>query len=455
MTDLEITGGRFGINIGNQQFTIRNVHITNTIIGVNQIWDWGITYQDLTITNCSTAFSMRGGGPSAPSVGSVTIIDSTIQNCPVFVDSAYQPGPNSAGSLILENIALGNVPIAVQGPNGTVLPGSNNAAVTITAWGQVHKYDPSGPSDFQGSFVPPTRPAGLLASGSNRYYTKSKPQYATEPVSSFLSVRDAGATGDGSTDDTAAIQAALYLAVSSGRILFFDQGDYKVTNTLVFPAGSRIIGESYPVILATGSTFSNMDLPVPVVQIGYPGESGHFEWSNMIVSTKGSTPGAVLIEWNLMAGPSQGSGMWDVHTRIGGFTGSELGVAECPTSAPVSPQCEAAFMAMRITRSGNGAYLENVWFWTADHDIDNPSNTQISVYTGRGLLVEGRNTLLSVLPCVGPATDRVLIFTRYATAVEHYSLYQYQFSGARNLVAGFVQTETPCVIISTQTRSFD
>lgn len=31
----------------------------------------------------------------------------------------------------------------------------------------------------------------------------------------------------------------------------------------------------------------------------------------------------------------------------------------------------------------------------------------------------------------------------YGTAVEHHSLYQYQFSGAKDIVAGFIQTETP------------
>lgn len=29
------------------------------------------------------------------------------------------------------------------------------------------------------------------------------------------------------------------------------------------------------------------------------------------------------------------------------------------------------------------------------------------------------------------------------TAVEHHSLYQYQFSGASSVMAGFIQTETP------------
>lgn len=33
--------------------------------------------------------------------------------------------------------------------------------------------------------------------------------------------------------------------------------------------------------------------------------------------------------------------------------------------------------------------------------------------------------------------------TSYGTAVEHHSLYQYNFANAANVVAGFIQTETP------------
>jgi glucan 1,3-beta-glucosidase len=33
-------------------------------------------------------------------------------------------------------------------------------------------------------------------------------------------------------------------------------------------------------------------------------------------------------------------------------------------------------------------YMENCWFWTADHDIDDSANQQITVYNGRGLLIE-------------------------------------------------------------------
>jgi glucan 1,3-beta-glucosidase len=43
-------------------------------------------------------------------------------------------------------------------------------------------------------------------------------------------------------------------------------------------------------------------------------------------------------------------------------------------------------MSMHITPSAAGLYLENNWLWTADHDIDDPNNRQLTVYNG--LLIE-------------------------------------------------------------------
>jgi glucan 1,3-beta-glucosidase len=391
LSDVTITGGLYGANVGNQQFTMRNLVISNAVTAISQIWDWGWTYQGLVITNCQTAISISNGGVGNQLVGSVNILDSTITNCPTFVTTAWQSSTLSTGSLILENIALSNVPVAVKGASSTVLAGSTGTS-TIAAWGQGHKYTPSGPTNFQGSFTPPTRPSALLASGSTKYYTKTKPQYSQSPVASFVSIRSAGAKGDGSTDDTTAIQSALASAAAAGKILFFDQGTYKVTRTLYVPPGSRIVGEAYPVIMASGSTWTSITKPIPVVQVGKSGESGLVEWSDMIVSTSGSTPGAVLIEWNLAG--TLGSGMWDVHTRIGGFQGSQQQVAQCPTTAAVSAACEVAYMSMHITSVASNVYLENVWLWTADHDLESPTNTQISIYSGRGLLVEGKNVWL-------------------------------------------------------------
>ena len=50
-----------------------------------------------------------------------------------------------------------------------------------------------------------------------------------------------------------------------------------------------------------------------------------------------------------------------------------------PTT-PINNHCIAAFLGIHITRAAAGIYLENVWVWTADHDLDDPSG-QKYVYT--------------------------------------------------------------------------
>ncbi|OKL58255.1 Glucan 1,3-beta-glucosidase [Talaromyces atroroseus] len=423
LTDVTVTGGLYGLNVGNQQYTMRNVTISNAVTAISQIWDWGWTWSGLNINNCTTAIdiSLLATDGSLED-GSTVIIDSTITDCDTFVKTARSTSstPASAGNLIIENVALNNVPTAIQGPSSVYLTGGTT---TISTFGQGHEYTPTGPNTLDGTFTAPSRPSGLLASGSSDYFTKSKPQYQSYATSSVVSMRSSGATGDGTTDDTAAIQAALTSAAASGSIAFFDYGIYLVTDTIYIPPGSIVVGESYPSIMGSGSKFSNKEAPYPVVQVGKSGDTGTIEVSDIIVSTQGGAAGAILIEYNLDG--DQGSGLWDVHTRIGGFDGSDLQVANCPTTAAVSADCEAAFMSLHITSSANNVYLENNWFWTADHDIDSADNTQISIYTGRGALIEGSNIIM------------------YGTSVEHHSLYQYEFSGATNVLAGYIQTETP------------
>ncbi|KAL1610420.1 hypothetical protein SLS60_002087 [Paraconiothyrium brasiliense] len=400
---------------------MKNIKISNAVIGISQIWNWGWLWKGLTISDCSTAaFSMKGLKDNSPdqNVASVIIIDSTITNCPVFVDSAWTrtSTASGAGQLILENIALNNVPVAVKGPSGTVLAGGTT---TITGWGQGNQYTPDGPTKFQGA-ITPKRPTGLL-DGTN-FYAKSKPQYETVAVGNFVSARTSGAKGDGSTDDTTALQNAINSVASSGKILFLDHGHYKITKTLYIPAGTKIVGETYPIILASGSTWSSKTNAVPVVQIGKAGESGSVELSDFLIGTQGPTPGAKLIEYNMAT--TKGSGLWDVHTRIGGAKGTQLQVAQCPVGS-VNDACMAAHTNVHITKTASNVYMENNWFWTADHDLDDSASTQISIFVGRGLLVEGSNIWL------------------YGNGVEHQSLYQYQFANAKNVFAGFIQSETP------------
>lgn len=122
--------------------------------------------------------------------------------------------------------------------------------------------------------------------------------------------------------------------------------------------------------------------------------------------------------------------MWDVHTRIGGFAGSDLQLANCPKTPTqkdvVNKNCIAAFMSIHFSDSSTGIYLENNWFWTADHDIEDPDETQITIYTGRGLYSSSINGAIWLV----------------GTAVEHHAFYQYQFASTQNVFAGQIQTET-------------
>jgi glucan 1,3-beta-glucosidase len=409
---LTFNGGLIGAQVGNQQFTMRNLVFNHCVSAIVQLWSWGWVYQGLTINSCQKGIDISASSSGSQLVGSVTVLDSSITNTPVGILTAHSSTsqPATGGTLILENIVLDNVPTAVKysGNGATVLAGSTGS-MTIAGWGEGHKYTPTGgPVNFQGAFTPNSRPSSLL-SGS-KYYVRSKPQYNTLPTTSFKSVRSAGAKGNGVTDDTTALQNIINSATAGGNVVFFDAGTYLVTKTLTIPPGAKLVGESYSVIMSSGSFFNNMNSPQPVVQVGTPGQTGQVEWSDMIVSTQGTQAGAILIQWNLATSvPGTPSGMWDVHARVGGFTGSKQQVSQCaknPGSTAVNTACIVAYMTMHITPSASGLYMENNWLWTAgecdkhfrsfwkitnfrvDHDIDDPNNGQITVYNGRGLYIE-------------------------------------------------------------------
>ena len=91
--------------------------------------------------------------------------------------------------------------------------------------------------------------------------------------------------------------------------------------------------------------------------------------------------------------------------------------------------------------------MENVWLWTADHDMDEDALAQITVYAGRGLCE---------LPRSPPFAEEKVLTILYldiestvgniwmvGAAVEHHTLYQYQFSGTQNIFISQSQTETP------------
>jgi hypothetical protein len=89
----------------------------------------------------------------------------------------------------------------------------------------------------------------------------------------------------------------------------------------------------------------------------------------------------------------------------------------------VNLNCIAASLLLHLTPSLT-AYLENIWVWVADHDLDVITQDQIDIYSARGILIESQLAWL------------------YGTMLEHNVMYQYQLSGAKNILMAMIQIES-------------
>jgi len=429
MTDLTFNGGKYGAFFGNQQFTTRNLTFNNCQTAIYMNWNWAWTLSGVSINNCQIGIDMSSGGAGAQAVGSVLLLDSTIANTPIGISTVYSTDESGTnGTLILDNVDFStNAPVAVSDATtkATILSGNGKVA----SWIQGREYLSANAGQVvQGTQTAVNKPAALLNGGN--VFARSKPQYEAEPVSAFKSVKAAGAKGDGSTDDTAAIQA-LFNSATASDVIYFDHGAYVITSTVKVPKNIRITGEIWPLIMAGGSTsFQDASNPQPVFQVGQPGDSGSVEMSDLIFETLGPQPGAIMVQWNV-AETSQGSaGMWDVHMRIGGSAGTGLQSDKCaknPTvTAAANPSCEGAFLLLHVTSQAT-LYSENQWGWVADHELDLSDHNQINIFNGRGVLIESDE---------GPVW-------MYGTSFEHSALYNYQVSNASNVYMALIQTETP------------
>ncbi|KAK4186215.1 putative LysM domain-containing protein [Podospora australis] len=423
MSDITFTGGNFGIYGGAQQFSAARLTFNGCNTAVQMIWNWGWVWKSITVNNAQVGFRLYNDGNGAIP-GSVTIVDSTFTNIKESsIEMAVPVDVKDSGftGLVLDNVNLGSsLTRAFEYVMGATYKDNKRS------WTK-------GPMDYtrEPTLLGSSKPSGLQV---NKYYERPKNQYTDKSSADFVHLKDEGAKGDGSTDDTAKVQAAFNKYGDGSKIVFVDAGTYIIKDTVTIPKDAKIVGETWSQFAASGTKFGDASKPVVMFKVGNEGDIGTVEMQDLILTSKGPTPGVTLMQWNVQAKSAGAAALWDVHVRLGGASGTELTPTECPPiKTGTNPsKCQVASMMLHVTKGASG-YFDNMWLWVADHMIDDPLLTdpmnnmeQLSVYSARGMLIESQKATWL-----------------YGTASEHSVMYQYNFNKARNIYTTFLQTESP------------
>eukprot|EP00672_Neobodo_designis_P024626 CAMPEP_0174837674 /NCGR_PEP_ID=MMETSP1114-20130205/6903_1 /TAXON_ID=312471 /ORGANISM="Neobodo designis, Strain CCAP 1951/1" /LENGTH=737 /DNA_ID=CAMNT_0016071747 /DNA_START=39 /DNA_END=2252 /DNA_ORIENTATION=+ len=362
MGDILIRGGHTGMKLGNQQFTFRNITIDGAGYAIDVVWNWVFTFAHVTFRN------NKVGVISGANAGSMNFIDCNFEH----VGHAIEMWGH-ATTLYVEGASWKNVSVTLRTLFSTVTTPYAGYFVGRNQTGEIALYE-----------LPPAQRPAALVGADGRYPSVTRPNFAGPVVRLNLT---------NGTDVTDTLQGALNNAAAAGHAVLLPYGTYFVSRTVVVPTGTRLEGQVWTRIAATGAYFANASQPRVMLQLGEPGDIGTMQLADLLLTVQGPAPGAVLVRWNTRAALPGDCGAWDVHFRIGGAQGTGLTGAECPTTTPfpsaAGAACQAAHTLLHLAPSSGNVYLENVWGWVADHDID--SGVQTNIFAGRGLVSEAQH----------------------------------------------------------------
>jgi hypothetical protein len=307
---------------------------------------------------------------------------------------------NPHSAVTLENIACSDVPRFFSGEQAVKAPG-RHYMVDRFSLGLMIGAD--------------GREQGIEMRHQTRALTKPAPQVSTDipatpAMDSWANVRSLGVTGDGKTDDT----GALLAAIEQHPVLFFPSGTYRVSRPLLLKPDTALIGlnpGTTQISLLDGSpAFAGEGGPVGIIVAP---KDGRNIVRSIAITTGSSNPRAAAVIW--MAGKN--SLLDDVSFPGQRFFGSGFRgfgfPRRPPTTAPVvRPNFEVSPVAadLLVTNGGGGIFRNN---WP------HGSNAKI------GLRVENTDTPGKI----------------YQMSVEHHLRVEAQFHNVRNWNVYAFQTE--------------
>lgn len=270
------------MNLAGQQWVFKGISFHGTKTGVVA----GGT--DIVFLGCT--FDGNGLGIDASGTsGSLTVVDTNASNMGTFIRS--KDSGKAANAIILDNVKN-------EGP--TVKLGDNVALYgnVWSTWVHGNLYAPGNPKmEHDNGRTGPTNRAEALLSGKN-FFTQKPPTYQEYSVNDVLNVKTVQGVpvyGDGVTDDTDSINMILSMYAGC-KLIYFPAGTYIVSNTVLVPTGSRIIGDAFAtVISAVGDEFMDENSPTPMIQVGYSGDVGVAQLNDIIFTVADVLPGCKMV----------------------------------------------------------------------------------------------------------------------------------------------------------------
>ncbi|KAF2166703.1 glycoside hydrolase family 55 protein [Zasmidium cellare ATCC 36951] len=405
--DVKFYQGSVGMHYaGLQQATLKKMEFHGCTTGIRIDNGFTVNVHAPIFDTVGFPIVLNSGGPW------VSVIDAISTNSGTFFTSNVGY-PN----FMLENISqsAGNSPVVVVGGQTKI---KYQTSVGTYVYGNTYGANPIYQTDPQIKSVP--RPASLAPGG--KYPALTAPQYHYAVAGDVVNLKNPKRNGgfhlygDGSTDDTSALQGALNFAASQGKIAYLPYGIYRVYKTVTIPVGTRLIGNAWSTISGFGPAFKDESKPTPIVRVGAPGAVGKAVIQDMRFTVGEALPGAIILQVN-MAGHQPGDvAIFNSLLTVGGTRDTQL---SCSSEA----NCKAAYLGLHLSTTSS-AYIDNFWSWLADHASDS-SNVRTRTAGKGGIFVEARKgTWLA------------------GVASEHWWLYQFNFNNAKNIFMSLIQSET-------------